>query len=165
MRWQRWQALRFEPRVRAPHGPRPGLLLAVHHGCWLAEHAAAEVVWTQATTPRRRKDVGRLWRVLVAPTDCDELVAQRAADLHPAATSIRLALADVQPAAREIYVTPAQRQQLPDPQPGEDQRRDHRAALDVLRLLLRLAVPLCGRIQQRGDLHGGSGRTARERVP
>ncbi len=95
-----------------------------------------------------------LRRVAVAAAQRRQLVAQRAPDLHLAPPGVGLGLPDVQPAAREVHVTPPQLAQLRDSQPGEHEHREHRAALDMPAILRRVAVQFARRVEQRPNLPG-----------
>lgn len=109
-RRERRQPFAFEAFVCASDRTRGrALLLAVDDDRRVAEHARAEVIGADLLAAAGAEDVGGLRCVLVAASEGDQLVTQRAAHLHPAPPRIRLALPHGQPTVREVDVAPAQR--------------------------------------------------------
>jgi len=83
-----------------------------------------------------------------------ELVAEDRQQRHVTHAGIGLRSGDVQPAAGEIDVAPAQGHELTDPQAGECQRREQCAPRDVRAVVARFAVELPGGVEQSADLRG-----------
>jgi hypothetical protein len=107
------------------------------------QDAVADILGAEAPA-RPRREHERVVIDVSLGSEREELVAQRASDLHAAPPRVGLALPRGQPAAGQVHVAPAQRQELSDSQAGERQRGEHRAALDVPFVLRRLRVELAG---------------------
>jgi hypothetical protein len=121
------------------------------------EHTAAQVARADRLA-RRGGEHERLGACVPGVRlERSQLVVQGSRQAHVACACIGLGIGDPQPTGGQVNVAPAQREQLPEPQPGERERCQHRATVHVAMEGMADRCPgvqLASGVEQRADLRG-----------
>jgi hypothetical protein len=121
----------------------------------LGQDAAAQVARVERAAFGGGEDQRPSGRVAGARLEVRQLVPESRLHAHVAAASVGLGLPHPQPAAGQVDVAPAQREQLAQAQTGEDERGEDGPPVNVLAIAAGLGVQLARRGEQRLDVLGG----------